>query len=77
MARNHVAVLEAAGLTLEDIASGSVCIPGYERLSPMNAVYRPYFSRGTAVRTCLMPPNASYEKNGILVRTRSSTARRR
>jgi 2-iminobutanoate/2-iminopropanoate deaminase len=76
MARNHVAVLEAAGLTLEDIASGCVYLRDMKDYQPMNAVYRPYFSRGTAVRTCLMP-NSSYEKNGILVRASFIAARRR
>ncbi len=76
MARNHVAVLEAAGLTLEDIASGCVYLRDMKDYQPMNTVYRPYFSRGTAVRTCLMP-NASYEKNPVLVRASFIAARRR
>jgi 2-iminobutanoate/2-iminopropanoate deaminase len=76
MARNHVAVLEAAGLTLEDIASGCVYLRDMKDYQPMNAIYRPYFSRGTAVRTCLMP-NSSYEKNNILVRASFVAARRR
>jgi 2-iminobutanoate/2-iminopropanoate deaminase len=76
MARNHVAVLEAAGLTLEDIASGCVYLRDMKDYQPMNAVYRPYFSRGTAVRTCLMP-NSSYEKNEILVRASFIAARKR
>jgi 2-iminobutanoate/2-iminopropanoate deaminase len=76
MARNHIAVLEAAGLTLEDIASGCVYLRDMKDYQPMNAVYRPYFSRGVAVRTCLMP-NSSYEKNDILVRASFIAARRR
>jgi 2-iminobutanoate/2-iminopropanoate deaminase len=76
MARNHVAVLEAAGLTLEDIASGCVYLRDMKDYEPMNGVYRPYFSRGVAVRTCLMP-NSSYEKNDILVRASFIAARRR
>ena len=75
MARNHIAVLEAAGLTLEDIASGCVYLRDMKDYEPMNAVYRPYFSRGVAVRTCLMP-NSSYEKNDILVRASFIAARR-
>jgi 2-iminobutanoate/2-iminopropanoate deaminase len=76
MARNHVAVLEAAGLTLEDIASGCVYLRDMKDYQPMNAIYRPYFSRGNAVRTCLMP-NSTYEKNDILVRASFIAARKR
>ena len=76
MARNHTAVLEAAGLTLEDIVSGCVYLRDMKDYDPMNRVYRPYFSRGNAVRTCLMP-NSSYEKNDILVRASFIAARRR
>lgn len=76
MARNHISVLEAAGLSLEDIASGHVYLRDMKDYQPMNAVYRPYFSRGVAVRTCLMP-NSSYEKNDILVRASFIAARRR
>lgn len=76
MARNHTAVLEAAGLSLEDIASGCVSLRDMKDYQPMNAVYRGYFSRGQAVRTCLMP-NSSYEKNDILVRAAFIAARQR
>jgi enamine deaminase RidA (YjgF/YER057c/UK114 family) len=76
MARNHVAVLEAAGLNLEDIASGCVYLRDMKDYRPMNQVYGPYFSQGVAVRTCLMP-NSSYEKNGTLVRASFIAARRR
>ena len=76
MARNHTAVLEAAGLSLEDIVSGCVYLRDMKDYQPMNTVYRQYFSRGNAVRTCLMP-NSSYEKNDILVRASFIAARRR
>ena len=76
MAQNHVSVLEAAGLTLEDIASGTVYLRDMKDYDPMNRVYRPYFSRGNAVRTCLMP-NATYEKNDILVKASFIAARKR
>ncbi len=76
MARNHIAVLESAGLTLEDIASGCVYLRDMKDYQPMNGIYRPYFSRGVAVRTCLMP-NSSYEKNDILVRASFIAARKR
>ena len=58
MARNHTAVLEAAGLTLEDIVSGHVYLADIEEYNAMNDVYRRYFSKGPGVRTTLMPSNA-------------------
>ncbi len=76
MARNHTAVLDAAGLALEDIASGCVYLRDMKDYEPMNRIYRPYFSRGHAVRTCLMP-NSTYEKNDILVRASFIAARQR
>ena len=76
MARNHGMVLEAAGLTLEDIASGTVYLRDMKDYDPMNRVYRPYFSRGNAVRTCLMP-NSAYEKNDVLVKASFIAARKR
>jgi 2-iminobutanoate/2-iminopropanoate deaminase len=76
MARNHIAVLDAAGLKLEDIVSGCVYLRDMKDYDAMNRIYRPYFSRGRAVRTCLMP-NSSYEKNDILVRASFIAARPR
>jgi enamine deaminase RidA (YjgF/YER057c/UK114 family) len=76
MARNHIAVLDSAGLGLEDIASGCVYLRDMKDYQPMNAVYRRYFSRGQAVRTCLMPNSAS-ERNDILVRASFIAARKR
>ena len=76
MARNHTAVLDAAGLALEDIASGCVYLRDMKDYDPMNRIYRPYFSRAHAVRTCLMPNSAS-EKNDILVRASFIAARKR
>jgi enamine deaminase RidA (YjgF/YER057c/UK114 family) len=61
LARNHVAVLEAAGLSLEDIVSGYVYLNDMDDYQPMNSVYRQYFSRGPGVRTCLMPNSARNE----------------
>ena len=43
MARNHTAVLEAAGLTLEDIASGCVYLRDMKDYDPMNADLPPVF----------------------------------
>ncbi len=76
MASNHSIILDAAGLKLEDIASGTVYLRDMKDYDPMNRVYRPYFSRGNAVRTCLMP-NSSYEKNEILVKASFIAARKR
>jgi 2-iminobutanoate/2-iminopropanoate deaminase len=59
MARNHAAVLEAAGLSLGDIVSGCVYLRDMSDYQGMNTVYREYFSRGPGVRTCLMPNSAS------------------
>ena len=67
MASNHGAVLEAAGLTLEDIVAGWVYLRDMEDYQAMNTIYRKFYSRGPGVRTCLMP-NSSYEKNAIRVR---------
>jgi 2-iminobutanoate/2-iminopropanoate deaminase len=76
MARNHSAVLEAAGLGLEDIVSGCVYLRDMKDYDAMNAIYRTYFSRGRAVRTCLMP-NSGIEKNGIRVQASFIAARKR
>jgi hypothetical protein len=43
---------------------------------PMNKIYRPYFSRGHAVRTCLMP-NSGIDKSGTLVQASFIAARNR
>ena len=58
MAKNHVAVLDAAGLALDDIVSGHVYLADMQDYNPMNAIYRQYFSKGPGVRTCLMPSAA-------------------
>jgi len=76
MARNHFEVLDAAGLTPEDIVSGCVYLRDMKDYDPMNAIYRQYYSRGPGVRTCLMP-NSGYEKNDIRVRGSFIAARTR
>lgn len=63
MARNHVAILDAAGLALDDIVSGHVYLRDMKDYADMNTVYRQYFSRGPGVRTCLMP-NTGLIKEG-------------
>jgi 2-iminobutanoate/2-iminopropanoate deaminase len=55
LGKNHTAVLEAAGLKLEDIVSGHVYLADMEDYNGMNAIYRQYFSKGPGVRTTLMP----------------------
>src|SRR5262245_48938290 len=53
LAKNHAAVLTAAGLTLEDIVSGHVYLADIEEYNGMNGIYRQYFSKGPGVRTTL------------------------
>jgi 2-iminobutanoate/2-iminopropanoate deaminase len=55
LGRNHTAILDAAGLSLDDIVSGHVYLQDMKDYQDMNAIYRQYFSRGPGVRTCLMP----------------------
>lgn len=76
MARNHMDVLGAAGLKLEDIVSGCVYLRDISDYQAMNAIYREYFSRGPGVRTCLMP-NSGYEKNDVRLRASFIAARTR
>ena len=76
MARNHVAVLDAAGLKLDDIVSGHVYLKDMNDYNGMNAIYRQYFSRGPGVRTCLMP-TAGNEKGEVRVRGSFIAARTR
>jgi enamine deaminase RidA (YjgF/YER057c/UK114 family) len=58
LGKSHTAVLDAAGLKLEDIVSGHVYLADIEDYNGMNAIYREYFSKGPGVRTTLMPSNA-------------------
>jgi 2-iminobutanoate/2-iminopropanoate deaminase len=76
MAKNHVEILDAAGLKLEDIVSGHVYLRDMKDYQDMNAIYRQYFSKGPGVRTCLMP-NAGTEKKDIQVRASFIAARTR
>jgi enamine deaminase RidA (YjgF/YER057c/UK114 family) len=59
MARNHGMVLEAAGISFEDLVSGCVYLRDMADYAPMNAIYRQFYSRGHGVRTCLMPAAAT------------------
>jgi 2-iminobutanoate/2-iminopropanoate deaminase len=74
MARNHVAILDAAGLKLDDIVSGNVYLRDMADYQDMNAVYREYFSKGPGVRTCLMP-GAVREKETVRVQASFIAAR--
>jgi 2-iminobutanoate/2-iminopropanoate deaminase len=76
MARNHVEILDAAGLKLDDIVSGHVYLHDMKDYQDMNAIYRQYFSRGPGVRTCLMPSSKS-ENNEVRVRASFIAARTR
>ncbi len=55
LGKNQAAVLDAAGLSLEDIVSGHVYLADMEDYKGMNAIYAQYFSKGPGVRTTLMP----------------------
>jgi 2-iminobutanoate/2-iminopropanoate deaminase len=76
MARNHVLVLDAAGLKLEDIVSGHVYLRDMKDYNDMNAIYRQYFSLGPGVRTCLMP-NGGTETGDVRVRASFIAAKTR
>jgi enamine deaminase RidA (YjgF/YER057c/UK114 family) len=76
MARNHVQILDEAGLKLDDIVSGWVNLRDMKDYQDMNAIYRQYFSRGPGVRTCLMPTSRS-GNNDARVRASFIAARTR
>jgi reactive intermediate/imine deaminase len=76
MAQNHIDILSAAGLGLEDIVSGHVYLRDINDYAPFNDIYKEYFSKGPGVRTCLMP-NSGIEKNNIRVRASFIAARTR
>jgi enamine deaminase RidA (YjgF/YER057c/UK114 family) len=76
MARNHMDILDAAGLKLEDVVSGCVYLRDINDYQAMNAIYREYFALGPGARTCLMP-NCGYEKNDVRVRASFVAARTR
>jgi 2-iminobutanoate/2-iminopropanoate deaminase len=76
MARNHSAILDSAGLTLDDIVSGHVYLQDMKDYQDMNAIYRQYFSRGPGVRTCLMP-SAGIDKSARRVHASFIAARTR
>lgn len=59
LGRTHGAILEEAGLKLEDIVSGNVYLADIEDYQAMNGAYREHFSKGPGVRTTLMPTKAA------------------
>jgi 2-iminobutanoate/2-iminopropanoate deaminase len=76
MAKNHVKVLDEAGLKLDDIVGGFVYLGDMHDYAPMNDVYKVYYSRGPGVRTCLMP-GTGIDKTGVRVRAAFVAARTR
>ena len=76
MAKGHVAILDEAGLKLEDIVGGFVYLSDMEDYKAMNDVYREYYSRGPGVRTCLMP-GSGIDKGTVRVRGSFTAARTR
>ncbi len=76
MAKNHVKILDLAGLKLDDIVTGFVNLSDMQDYAPMNAVYKQYYSRGPGVRTCLMP-GTGIDKSGARVRGAFVAARTR
>ena len=68
MARNHLDVLQAAGLTTSDIVWAHVFLRDIEDYYPMNSIYPEYFHSPPPVRTCFQP-NAGYEKNMVRLKS--------
>jgi 2-iminobutanoate/2-iminopropanoate deaminase len=67
MAKGHVAILDQAGLKLDDIVGGFVYLSDMEDYKAMNDVYREFYSRGPGIRTCLMP-GSGIDKGAARVR---------
>ena len=67
MMRNHLDVIEEAGLGFEDIVSGNIYLRNINDYGPMNELYPWYFeANGPGVRTCFQPNHGS-EKNNVRV----------
>jgi enamine deaminase RidA (YjgF/YER057c/UK114 family) len=67
MVRNQRDVIEAAGLGLKDLVSGNIYLRDINDYTPMNELYREYFTASPGVRTTLQQ-NSGYEKNSVRVR---------
>jgi 2-iminobutanoate/2-iminopropanoate deaminase len=76
MAGRDLKILEEAGLTFDDVVSGSVLLADMKDYQGLNEGYKPFYSRGPAVRTCLMP-SRGVEKSPVLVRASLIAARTR
>ncbi len=74
MAKGHVAILDEAGLKLEDIVGGFVYLSDMEDYKAMNDVYREFYSRGPGIRTCLMP-GSGIDKGAVRIRGSFTAAR--
>jgi enamine deaminase RidA (YjgF/YER057c/UK114 family) len=69
-------ILTAAGLSLEDIVSGTVYLRDITDYAPFNDLYKEFFTKGPGVRTCLMP-GTGVEKNDVRARASFIAARTR
>src|SRR5206468_2274651 len=67
IAKNQIAILNAAGLSLEDIVSGHVYLNSMDDYQGMNTIYREYFSKGPGVRTTLMPNKMNVNSEGRVI----------
>ena len=67
MMRNHLDVIEEAGLGFEDIVSANIYLRNIDDYGPMNELYPVYFeANGPGVRTCFQP-NHGPEKDDVRV----------
>jgi len=66
LGRNQTAILEGAGLKLDDIVSGHVYLKNMDDYRGMNAIYQEYFSKGPGVRTTLMPGKNAGESPALV-----------
>ncbi len=75
MMKNHIDVLEEAGLGLKDVVSGNVYLRNINDSQQFNKLYGEYFaSKVYSVRTRLQH-NLGYERNNVRVRTSFIAAR--
>ena len=65
------AIMEAAGLTLRDIAKVTVFLTDMSRFQEMNEIYKEYFSEDLPARTCIgvkeLPRESKIEIEAIAV----------
>lgn len=69
---NVKAVVEAAGMTLDDVVKTSVFIKNMEDFGTINAVYSQYFQKNCPARACVevarLPKDVLLEMEAIAVR---------